>query len=310
MNNAAPVSIPSQCTGKRRTGIRRPLRKVLHLINGDDYSGGERVQDLLGLRLPDFGYAVHYVCLKPGRFDGARTAQEVPLDTFPMKHKFDLRPAMQVARKARQTGCDIIHTHSTRTLLIGRPAAAIARLPIVHHVQSPAIAGSTEVWRNRANAAVTRACLSGLSNIVAVSESLRTYLGRQWVSPQRVEVITNAVPARPVLSDRSRPTSPWTIGICAMFRPRKGLEVLLEALSEAESLREREGGDHGLGFVPRFAKSLRQGYEPFGEALTIARYAVVPRRKGGEERCVGGLCDGCRRIEASESCGCLRPLVK
>ncbi len=149
-----------------------------------------------------------------------------------MKHKFDLRPAMQVARKARQTGCEIIHTHSTRTLLIGRPAAAIARLPIVHHVQSPAIAGSTEVWRNRANAAVTRACLSGLSNIVAVSESLRTYLGRQWVTPQRVEVITNAVPARPVLSDRSRPTSPWTIGICAMFRPRKGLEVLLEALSQ------------------------------------------------------------------------------
>ncbi|MDH3717920.1 MAG: glycosyltransferase, partial [Planctomycetota bacterium] len=145
---------------------------------------------------------------------------------------FDLRPVMQVARRARQAGCEIIHTHSTRTLLVGRPAATIARLPIVHHVQSPAIADSTEAWRNRANAVVTRACLSGMSNIVAVSESLKDYLSRQGVSPQRVEVIPNAVPVRPVLPHRSTPTDPWTIGICAMFRPRKGMEVLLEGLSQ------------------------------------------------------------------------------
>jgi glycosyltransferase involved in cell wall biosynthesis len=149
-----------------------------------------------------------------------------------MQHKFDLRPVMPLARQARAAGCEIIHTHSTRTLLVGRIAASIARLPIVHHVQSPAMADSTQLWRNRVNAIVTRACLSGMTNIVAVSESLRAYLGRQGVSPRRIEVIPNAVPARPALADRSRPTPPWAIGICAMFRPRKGIEVLLEALSQ------------------------------------------------------------------------------
>ena len=31
---------------------------VLHIINGEHYSGAERVQDLLALRLPEFGYQV------------------------------------------------------------------------------------------------------------------------------------------------------------------------------------------------------------------------------------------------------------
>ncbi len=39
-----------------RPSPRGSKRKVLHLINGEDYSGAERVQDLLALRLPDFGY--------------------------------------------------------------------------------------------------------------------------------------------------------------------------------------------------------------------------------------------------------------
>ena len=32
--------------------------RVLHLINGEHYSGAERVQDLLAIRLPEFGFEV------------------------------------------------------------------------------------------------------------------------------------------------------------------------------------------------------------------------------------------------------------
>ena len=182
------------------------------------------------MRLPQFGYDVHFACLKPGLFQEARASQHVPLDDVPMQGKFDLRPAVRVARLARETGCSLIHSHSTRTLLIARPAAMLARLPLVHHVQSPAIHGSTEVWRNRVNTCVARTCLVGVQNIVAVSESLKRYLGRQMVSERRVEVIPNAVPERGPLPGRPRPTDPWVVGICAMFRPRKGIEVLLDAL--------------------------------------------------------------------------------
>ena len=39
---------------------------MLHIINGEDYAGAERVQDTLALRLPDYGYEVGFACLKPG----------------------------------------------------------------------------------------------------------------------------------------------------------------------------------------------------------------------------------------------------
>ncbi len=54
-----------------------PVR-VLHLINGEHYSGAERVQDQLALNLGRYGYAVGFGCLKPGRFDQARQAREAP----------------------------------------------------------------------------------------------------------------------------------------------------------------------------------------------------------------------------------------
>ncbi len=149
-----------------------------------------------------------------------------------MRSKFDLSPVRQVVRLVKQGGYAAIHSHSTRTLVIGRPAAALARVPIVHHVQSPSIAGSTDVWRNRVNTVVERVMLTGVDHLVAVSESLKSYLRRQVISQNRIDVIPNAVPVRGPLAAAPLPQAPWTIGICAMFRPRKGIEVLLEALSQ------------------------------------------------------------------------------
>ena len=46
--------------------------RVLHVINGEHYSGAERVQDLLGGYLPACGYAAGFACVKPDRFPLAR----------------------------------------------------------------------------------------------------------------------------------------------------------------------------------------------------------------------------------------------
>ena len=37
--------------------------KVLHVINGEHFSGAERVQQLLGKRLPQFGFAAEFACV-------------------------------------------------------------------------------------------------------------------------------------------------------------------------------------------------------------------------------------------------------
>ena len=41
---------------------------ALHLVNGEHYSGAERVQDLLARQLPQFGCEVGFACVKPRRF--------------------------------------------------------------------------------------------------------------------------------------------------------------------------------------------------------------------------------------------------
>ena len=44
-------------------------RKVLHIVNGEHYAGAARLQDLLALSLPQFGYDVSFACVLPDRFE-------------------------------------------------------------------------------------------------------------------------------------------------------------------------------------------------------------------------------------------------
>ena len=64
--------------------------KVLHLINGEHFSGAERVQDLLALAMPRFGYEVGFACVKPGKFPGVRDSQDCQLFETPMKSRLDV----------------------------------------------------------------------------------------------------------------------------------------------------------------------------------------------------------------------------
>jgi len=47
--------------------------------------------------------------------------------------------------------------------------------------------------------------------------------------------VPNAVPVRGQLPERPLPKEPWTIGICALFRPRKGIDVLIRALAKLKA---------------------------------------------------------------------------
>src|SRR5690349_15366957 len=81
---------------------RKPTVRVLHVINGEDYAGAERVQDRLALQLPTHGFEVGFACLKPGRFARVRQSQGAPLYEFPMRNRFDVRPVLQMARLIRE----------------------------------------------------------------------------------------------------------------------------------------------------------------------------------------------------------------
>jgi hypothetical protein len=66
----------AQLTPRAATPPRIAATRVLHVINGEHYSGAERVQDLLASYLPDAGYEVGFACVKPGRFSQVRHCRE------------------------------------------------------------------------------------------------------------------------------------------------------------------------------------------------------------------------------------------
>ncbi len=225
----SPISLSDIAENQRFARRRRPL-KVLHVVNGQHFAGAERVQDLLALRLPEFGVETAFVCVKPDRFPAARRSA-TPLYKLPMRSRFDLRQATALAGLIRDERFDLIHTHTPRAALIGRIAARRANVPMVHHVHGQT---STEVrrrWLSRVSAVVERYSLAEAKAVIAVSESAGRYIAAHGIDAQRVRVVSNGVPAREQLAARATPRDVWTLGVVALFRPRKGLETLLDAVA-------------------------------------------------------------------------------
>lgn len=206
--------------------------RVLHVINGEFYAGAERVQELLARRLPEFGYRASFVCLKQGRFQRQLEQNGEDAICLAMRSRLDVvRAAVGIARHARSSQCQLIHTHTPRGALVGALASVLSGLPMVHHVHSPTTRDSARAWLNRVNALVERTSLSRARALVPVSRSLADYLFEQGYGRDRVTTIQNGVAALEAQPDPRAADGPLVIGAVALFRPRKGIEVLLRALS-------------------------------------------------------------------------------
>lgn len=205
--------------------------KVLHVINGEFYSGAERVQDLLALRLPDFGYEVGFCCLKPGKFPLLRVAQGASVYETSMASRFDFSPAKKIAEIAKNEGYSVLHTHTPRAALIGKVVAKRCSIPMIHHVHSPTSRDTESPWRNFLNSAIENWSLGRCERLVAVSHSLKSHLVHSGFAKGKIAVVPNGVPVTQVESRWKLPQEEWVIGTVALFRPRKGLEVLIEALA-------------------------------------------------------------------------------
>ncbi|MEM9659047.1 MAG: glycosyltransferase [Planctomycetota bacterium] len=210
------------------------VRRVLHVVNGEHFSGAERVQDLLAGYLPACGYEVAFACVKADRFPEARQHRGAALYEVPMRWKFDGLAARRVAQLVRAEQYELIHAHTPRSLLIGGLAAKRTSTPLIYHVHSPAGRDSTRVLQNRFNVWTERTYARRSAQLIAVSPSVRNYMIDQGFDPNHVSCVANGVPRLATPPRYAAPTT-WTLGMAALFRPRKGVEILLEALAAARS---------------------------------------------------------------------------
>lgn len=212
------------------TQTKNDTVKVLHLINGEHFSGAERVQDLLAMAMPKFGYEVGFACVKPEKFPNVRESKGELFETR-MKSKFDVWCGGRVAKVFRDNDYQIIHAHTPRTLMIGRLAARKLNCPLIYHVHSPVGRDSERGLANMLNTKLETWSLAGVDRMICVSNSLAGYMNELGHHQDKITVVSNGVAAIDDLPARDLPGSRWTIGTMALFRPRKGTEVLLDALA-------------------------------------------------------------------------------
>lgn len=232
---ATPVPVATATPAGRDDSPTTPdLVPILHLVNGEHYSGAERVQDLLALGLPTTGFDVGFACLKPDKFPRQRQSR-CRLHETPMRGRVDFGVVRRLSRLVREEGYQLLHAHTPRTALIGRAVAALTGRPLIYHVHSPTSRDSTHHLKNFVNHCVELACIGGAQRLITVSRSLAEHMRRQGVASDRIAVVPNGVPlarrTRTEVRPAPQPGETWTLGMVALIRPRKGIEVLLEAIS-------------------------------------------------------------------------------
>ena len=233
---ATELTQSHQAQSSENSQARLDFPKVLHLINGEHFSGAERVQDLLAMAMPQFGYETGFACVKPDKFPNVRESKDCELFETRMNSKFDILSANRVAKVFRENNYKILHAHTPRTLLIGRLASMKLKCPLVYHVHSPVGRDSDRGFINKLNLAIESWSLNGVDRMICVSNSLAGYMEKELGHDAgKICVVSNGVAAIHDLPERELPGKRWTIGTMALFRPRKGTEVLLDALAILKS---------------------------------------------------------------------------
>ncbi len=204
---------------------------VLHLINGEHYAGAERVQDLLALWLPRLGVEVTLACVKPDKFPRRRQCRGAPLLEVPMRTRWDLRVVGALHRLIQQRQVHLIHSHTPRTALLAAALVRRRRIPWVHHVHGHTATEARRRGWARLVGWIERLVVRRADRLVAVSETAAQYFRQQGFSRRRVVVVPNGIAGPEELPAREAPRPPWTLGVLGLWRPRKGLEVALDALA-------------------------------------------------------------------------------
>ncbi|MEN0109559.1 MAG: glycosyltransferase, partial [Planctomycetota bacterium] len=180
----APVAVPPETV------------PVLHLVNGEHYSGAERVQDLLALALPNVGYRVGFASLKPGRFGDHRRSIDASLYEVAMRGRWDaVGAAWRVREIIRDGGYRLLHAHTPRSLAVAAVAARLTGLPLVYHVHSPASRDSTRRVVNWVNDRLERLCTGRIDRMITVSPTLAAHVRARGAPADRLHCVLNGVPA-------------------------------------------------------------------------------------------------------------------
>lgn len=212
--------------------------KVLHMITGLGVGGAElQLRSILQHTRHESEVVTLY---NPGpvadmiRADGGRVTD------LGMTSNTELPALMRLHRLIRDGGYDVVHTHLYRSQIYGRPAAWLARTPVV--VSTEHSIGETHLERRPMTSSVRALYLATerLSDAtIAVSSTVHERLEKWGVRPRRITLIPNGVDLDRVSFDadaRARiraefgiGAADYVIGVLGRLDPNKQFDLVIEA---------------------------------------------------------------------------------
>lgn len=207
---------------------------IAHVDAETGYSGGEVQVFLLMEGLARQGHRNVLVC-PPGSRSEVRAAElGIETRTVPMANDLDLGAVVRLRRAFRAVETDVVHLHTGRATWLGGLAAWRAGLPAV----------TTRRMDRRVKPGLRTGLIYGslVQRAVAISPSVAGLLEQGGVPRELIEVIPDAIDPEALRPDVPRGETRRALGaqeedvvlltLSALVH-RKGLDVLLEALSAA-----------------------------------------------------------------------------
>jgi len=212
--------------------------KVLHVITGLGVGGAElQLRSILQHTRHESEVVTLY---NPGpvadmiRSDGGRVRD------LGMTRNTQLPALQRLRRLIRDGGYDVVHTHLYRSQVYGRPAAWLARTPVVLSTEHSI--GDTHLERRRMTAGVRALYLASerlSSATIAVSAIVRERLENWGVRPDRITVIPNGVALDRVAFDKEAreraraelglADSDYVLGVLGRLDPNKQFDLVIRA---------------------------------------------------------------------------------
>jgi glycosyltransferase involved in cell wall biosynthesis len=212
--------------------------KVLHLITGLGVGGAElQLRSILQHTRHEADVATLY---NPGpvadmiRADGGRVRD------VGMTSNTQLSALLKLRRLIRDGRYDVVHAHLYRSQIYGRPAAWLARTPVI--VSTEHSIGETHLERRRMTAGVRALYLSSermSAATIAVSSAVRERLENWGVPAERITVIPNGLDLDRVTFDKEgREASraefglgpdDYVLGVLGRLDPNKQFDLVIEA---------------------------------------------------------------------------------
>jgi glycosyltransferase involved in cell wall biosynthesis len=219
--------------------------RVLHLRSSLGLYGAEGVILALARETTRAGHAAVVAVLADRRHPDLRLRDRAADDgldiaTLPVAGRVDLAAVTRLWLLLRQRRVDLLHTHDYKTTIMGLPAAALARVPLVANLHGDTAESRAVRLYEWLNYRALRFC----HRVVAVSPQLRERAAA-FVAADRLLQIDNGVditglraavtPGRDLRAEIGVPPAAPLLGMVGRLAPEKAHATMIEALARLDT---------------------------------------------------------------------------